>query len=74
MKIKFNINETVSVVLTKFGAKVYNEYLDDCRFKYREHAVEGEELKLQLWHLMNVFGQHFHLGMEVPFKDNVIVL
>ena len=67
MKFQANINDTVEVVLTATGAKIYNE-----KWKYfgGVDKKEGDILRAQLWSLFQDFGEHMYLGMrEVPFKD-----
>lgn len=70
--MKINTNEEVKVILTKEGAEIYNTYIDS---KTYPHATvyEGQGLELQLWQLMFIFGNTLTLGMNVPFKDNVII-
>ena len=75
----FNINEYVSVTLTKRGADIFNKneeywekqfphwYVDGVREKKRMN--EGDVMKGQLWRLFQLFGEHIHLGGEVPFKN-----
>lgn len=71
MKFQANINDTVEVVLTATGAKIYNdawaEYIIEGVTKVKK---EGDILQVQLWSLFLDFGGHIHLGMaEAPFKD-----
>lgn len=67
MKFQANINDTVQVVLTATGAKIYNE---KWRSYTRIDKREGDILRTQLWRLFQDFGEHMYLGMpEVSFKD-----
>lgn len=71
--IKINMNARVQVVLTKFGAEVYNKYINQFDRKYRDDVAEGHVLRDQLWSLFQVFGEHMQMGMrEVPFEGNNI--
>lgn len=29
----------------------------------------NDKVKVQLWHAMNIFGPHIHIGGDVPFVD-----
>jgi hypothetical protein len=70
MKYKFNINNSVEVRLTEKGANIYNNWYG----RYAQYGIvqepvqEGHLLRAQLWHLFQVFGEHIHLGGEVPFE------
>ena len=71
MKFQANINDTVEVVLTATGAKIYNDvYAVYISIGVSDPKKEGDILRAQLWSLFQDFGEHLHLGMrEVPFKD-----
>lgn len=77
--MKIGLNSEVTVILTKYGAKLYNRY-------YRKFYVsapsfecnavdEGHVLKIELWHLMQIFGENMYNGNpEIPFKENSLTL
>lgn len=69
--MKVNLNDQVEVVLTKFGAKTYNEHLQ--QYNIASNKKEGDLLIEHLWQLMRIFGPTIMMGMhEVPFKGNTI--
>lgn len=71
MKFQANINDTVEVVLTATGAKIYNDIRSEWIAEGLSYPKkEGDILRAQLWSLFQDFGEHIHLGMrEAPFKD-----
>jgi hypothetical protein len=76
--VKLNINETCQVVLTAYGASVYNAYekqFENLTYTTPNYKATGDTLKAQLWHLFQVFGDCIHMGMcEVPFEGNNIII
>ena len=69
-KFQVNINDTVEVVLTATGAKIYNYcHYESIQKGWCDPKKEGDILRAQLWSLFQDFGEHMYLGMrEVPFK------
>jgi hypothetical protein len=65
--MKFNMNNYVEVVLTGYGAKIYNSWASS-RVYSRPLMEKGNVLKDQLWMIMYVFGEHISLGMNSPFE------
>lgn len=68
-----NLNDSVKVTLTVFGAEIYNKYMsafDHPNSKYNFDPVnEGYVLRTQLWCLMQIFGEHLRIGFGlVPFE------
>ena len=81
--IEFNINEYCTVVLSKVGADILNEYnaRSNAQFKLAGISVstkidykEGDTFKNQFWYMMALFGDSLVLGIEAPFKDCNITL
>lgn len=75
--MKININDSVRVVLTGYGAELYNKFF--AQFNYPasydfKTYKSGEVLKTQLWCIMEIFGSNTHLGMKGIFEDNIIEL
>jgi len=69
--MKFNMNNTVSVVLTDSGAKVWNARWSDTKLLYRylpRYFQAGDTLTEQFWVIMQVFGPHIHMGMQPLFE------
>jgi len=62
--MKLNINEIVRVCLTAKGAESYNTWLGS------EDLTQGEVLSIQMWELMQCFGQYPHLGMSGTLFEN----
>lgn len=80
--IDFNINDYVKVKLTEKGKYIYYHQFDDineCRLKIGGNPLNPIELEydddgyveFQLWHLMEIFGEHLFNGCEVPFKTTI---
>ena len=66
-----NLNQQVKVVLTSYGADVFNNHHAGNKYYTPPIKVCGDEFKSSLWGLMQIFGSSIYLGMqEVPFKDN----
>ena len=63
-----NLNDKVSVVLTKDGANRLNELYPSSKVHF-----EGEAYKTQLWCLFDDFGDMINgFSTKLPFKDNEI--
>jgi len=76
VKMKFNINNNVKVQLTETGKKILRENFDKL---YTDYGRNPPKFKLpkedkngwsiwQLWVLINEFGNHMHMGFDLPFK------
>lgn len=67
-----NLNDKVSVILTKPGADRLNELNAFFSPKVKYH-FEGETYKTQLWCLFDDFGDMINgFSTKLPFKDNEI--
>ena len=71
-----NLNQQCNVILTAHGAEVYNEYFRElhaiCQQIELTHLKAEDELSLQLWELMDIFGKHLYNGAENCFANNDI--
>ena len=71
-----NLNQHCNVILTAYGAEVYNEYFRElhatCKLIELTNLKAEDELSLQLWELMNIFGKHLYNGAENCFANNDI--
>ena len=78
----FNINDYVKVRLTDKGKYIYYHQFDkinECIRKIGGNLLNPIELKydddgyveLQMWHLMEIFGEHLYNGCEVPFDTTI---
>ena len=75
--MKIHINQKAQVQLTKFGADILNTlnrranggFLLNSSVRFRVDYEEGEIYRNQLWHIMQLFGKEFELGLEAPFVD-----
>ena len=71
-----NLNQPCNVILTAHGAEVYNEYFRKlhaiCKQVELTNLKAEDELSLQLWELMNIFGKHLYNGAENCFANNDI--
>lgn len=70
----FNINDYVWLKLTEIGHSIYLEYWAEVLPNYEErptlHMVNGYS-RLLLWEAMEIFGQHMHIGGNLPFETKV---
>ena len=71
-----NLNQPCNVILTAHGAEVYNEYFRElyatCKLIELTNLKAEDELSLQLWELMSIFGTHLYNGAENCFANNDI--
>lgn len=75
---KINLNDTVSVILTQYGADKVNKIYADMservpHFFPRLEYSEGDRYTTQLWVLFEDFGEDIYLSaVNLPFKNNEI--
>ena len=82
MKLEFNINNYVEFELTERGAKIMNDrnewyeqaYPNVKVFQNKPKHAKGETMKMQLWDVLQTFGEYTTLGMETFCKDVIIRL
>lgn len=70
--VTVNINHEVKVRLTAFGLHIAarHKFFTLTNFNF---VPETMELKVPLWELMSVFGEHIQMGnLELPFERNEI--
>ena len=71
-----NLNQPCNVILTAHGAEVYNEYFRElhatCKLIELTNLKAEDELSLQLWELMSIFGKHLYNGADICFENNDI--
>lgn len=73
--VVFNLNQSVTVVLTASGAETYNKRWRSTIARMPSHCrplekKAGDKLRTQLWSLMQDFGPAIVMGMEPPFEGN----
>lgn len=75
--MKINVNTEVEVTLTSQGREVYANYAE----KFNRYPdvklemllkLETNKLKMPLWEVMHIFGQHLYMGGLICFQDNAI--
>jgi hypothetical protein len=77
--MKININSFVKVRLTDVGKRIHREAWDSLfmpqhvTYRAPEEDEEGYS-KWQLWSLMNVYGRHIGLGLDLPFESEIEIL
>ena len=79
-----NINDMCRVILTDHGAKVLNAHyrkLEQEMLVYnlqqkviRPDMHKGQILDMQLWELMQIFGEHLFVGAEPVFENNKLLI
>ena len=75
----FNINNYVEIKLTQYGKdilkekedKIFTEYPSLKEYLYKYKVNNRGYLKLQLWEVMNIFGDHLGNGLQVPFEMKI---
>ena len=69
----FNINETVKIRLTATGIKVLSDFWAEYDICKTYTPDENGYLEMQLWHVMEVFGDSLRLGCDPPFETNILI-
>jgi hypothetical protein len=69
MKFEININDMAEVVLSEYGADVYNKFYEQFKFHRPAKKIEGDVLREQLWSLMQTFGPAISIGQQSPFVE-----
>ena len=75
----FNINNYVEIKLTQYGKdilkekedKIFTEYPSLKEYLYKYKVNNTGYLKLQLWEVMNIFGDHLGYGLQNPFEMKI---
>lgn len=68
--IDVNLNATVIVTLTQYGADIYNKYYADYEIA-KEPKPEGATVSMLLHELALIFGDVLYVGNpKQPFVDN----
>lgn len=79
---EFNINDYVKVKLTEKGKYIYYHQFDAINQNIQKiggKPLNPIELKyddegyveFQMWHLMEIFGEHLHIGCDIPFETTI---
>jgi len=76
---KFNINSSVEVILTEFGATVLNKKWELMKmsteaglrnlFSHIPTYKAGDKYSSQLWQLMQDFGEVMQMHLQTPFEN-----
>lgn len=76
----FNINDCIKVKLTDKGKEIIQEDYENTRAQYPEldlkplYIEEADGFtEFQLWHFMQIFGEHFWCGAPAYIENNEIV-
>jgi hypothetical protein len=71
-EVNFNVNQYVKVKLTDYGNSVMDDWY--CGRLYEAPPVdESGYIKVQMWQLMKIFGEHTGLG-KPPVFDMYVIL
>lgn len=83
MDVMVNFNDEVKVKLTEAGINILKrehqqnaKHYNDRGFTYPEFELKVDEegwSSFQLWHLMNLFGNHMYPSMAQPFGAMVVI-
>lgn len=85
MNFKVNINEYIKVKLNDLGIKILREQHEELNQMIKSNGGTGlgdfqlridEEgyTKLQMHDFMITFSPHMHMGSDLPFDANIIVI
>jgi hypothetical protein len=74
--INFNLNNYVLIQIFPLGWEILEKEYGSDYIKYciKSYAVdiEGETwYRLQLWQVMNMFGEHIGNGLDIPIGTNI---
>lgn len=84
--MQLNLNETIKVKLTPFGAEIYYHKNDELierlqsrglqpRIEQRMPPIDREGFtEFQLWDFMNIYGDYFEWGAPDVIEDNTIYI
>jgi hypothetical protein len=67
-----NINAIVTIVLTKKGIDCLNTS-QKVMFKIQPYHIR-KVIKTELWHIMQIFGPHLHMGQTTLFEYNELLI
>ncbi len=76
----FNINDRVKVKLTDYGREIYYKWFDDFNKKVGKIVItphypkedENGFFEAAMWSIMEVFGNHIHMGGNLPFSTTIV--
>lgn len=71
-ELEFNANQYVKVKLTEHGLRVMRDWYGDRVYNMAEKDEHGYT-KVQMWHIMHIFGEHMTLGAKPVFDMNMIL-
>ena len=82
--VKHNINDSIKVRLTKEGVILYYKYYEDLCERMKSYGASYDYMpklkvdkegytEFQMWVFMEMFGQHFHLGIDGPIETTVLI-
>lgn len=73
-----NLNDKVSVKLTKYGKRVLDEYRTtlekDSGLEFKHLQPKEGIYSSELWDIMHIFGKYMYLGANQLFVDNEIII
>ena len=73
--VSINMNNRCQVVLNQYGLNILQKHRDKFNLDDRHYKVESDNsLTTELWVIMQIFGDHFYMGCQVPFEKNEIRL
>lgn len=77
---EFNINHTVKIKITEFGQQILKDRYNKLKEGYTHMPVynplpvdEDGYTKMQLWCVMEKFGNYVGMAREVPFKTKILI-
>ena len=69
--MEININDKVTIKLLGRGVEAYNKYYSKLNVEPPKKVTVGSELTIQLWEVMNIFGEYTYMGPEPPFETEI---
>ena len=78
---KINLNETIKVKLTPYGAEIYYKQFDELNKQYAREICKSQMPRIdkegytefQLWHFIELYGQHIGICKQNVIKPLDIV-
>lgn len=67
-----NLNDYIKVKLTEYGRKIYRSSFVSLGLPEPRINVDKDGYtRFQIYDFINVFGEHMHMGCELPCETNI---
>lgn len=72
MKLSVNLNDEIEFRLTSRGYWIAWEYYKNLGVSFPAKFSQSGSSRCTLWEAIHIFGEHIHIGCDVPFENNEI--